>query len=441
MKFQPNNKYNTIAIYAIGVVLVCILFVVMLTNIHIVLAIIGKIFSVIAPILIGLVIAYILNPVEVFIEDTVLSTIFKKDKASKAFRKTSVIITMILFLAIISALVYFVVPEIVESVSSLITQLPVYGQRITAWARTTLDNNPSFRDMLISQTDNIIGYAENFVGKAGPLITSLASGVVNFVYGILQFLIGCIVAIYLLIDKEKFIAQSKKLIVSITPRNFSYKFFSISHKIDNILIGSVLSKILDSAIIGLICFVGMMIFNMTMETPYPVLIGVIVGVSNIIPFFGPIFGAIPSAFLILADELSTMNGLQVPVRTIAFLIFIIVLQQFDGNILGPKLQGEMTGLSAFWILFAILLGGGLFGFIGMLLAVPVFAIIYMLTNLFVNYKLKSRNMPTETDAYYGRFNLMRSKIYGDLATETDEAVAEKADKKIVKEKEKPKLKK
>lgn len=432
MKFEPNKKYNTIAVYAIGVVFICILFILMLINVKAVLAVIGKIFSVIAPILIGIVIAYVLNPVEVFIEDTVLSTIFKKDKASKAFRKTSVIITMIFFLALISALVYFVVPEIVESISSLIVQLPLYGQKVTAWARTTLDNNPTLRDALISQTDNIFGYAESFVGKAGPLLTSLASGVVNFVYGILQFIIGCIVAIYILIDKEKFIAQSKKCIVSITPRSFSYKFFSISHKIDDILIGSVLSKLLDSMIIGLICFVGMMIFNITMDTPYPVLISVIVGVSNIIPFFGPIFGAVPSAFLILADELSTMDGLKVPIRTISFLIFIVVLQQFDGNILGPKLQGEMTGLSAFWILFAILLGGGLFGFVGMLLAVPVFAVFYMLTNLFVNYQLRTRNMPTETDAYYGRFDLMRAKIYGDTQIELPKEITD-----LEKDKKKP----
>lgn len=439
MKFQPNNKYNTIAVYAIVVIFICILFVVMLTNINAVLSVIGKIFKVIAPILIGLVIAYILNPVEVFIEDTVLSTIFKKDKASKAFRKTSVFITMILFLAIISLLVYFVVPELVESVKSLYEQIPLYGTKITAWARTTLDNNPSLRDALISQTDNLTKYAESFVGKAGPLLSSLASGVVSFFYGILQFIIGCIVAIYLLIDKEKFIAQAKKLIVSVTPRSFSYKFFSISHKIDDILIGSVLSKILDSAIIGVICFVGMMIFNMTMGTPYPALIAVIIGVSNIIPFFGPIFGAVPSAFLILADELSTMNGLKVPVRTIAFLIFIIVLQQFDGNILGPKLQGEMTGLSAFWILFAILLGGGLFGFIGMLLAVPVFAIIYMLTNLFVNYKLRTRSLPTETGVYFGRFDLIRDKIYGGKKIDVPEEIKEL--EKESKKEEKPKIKK
>ena len=430
MKFEPNKKYNTIAVYAIGVILISVLFVVLLINVNSVLSVVMKILSVLAPILIGIVVAYILNPVEMFIEDEILSRIFKKDKSTKAFRKTSVFITMILFLVLIVAIVSFIIPEIATSITSLFNQLPEYGTKITSWVRNTLNSNSGLRDILINQTDKIINYAENYVGKVVELIPSFASGIFGFVYGILQFLIGCIVAIYLLVSKEKFIAQSKKLIVSITPRKVSYKFFAISHKIDNILIGSVLSKILDSLIIGVICFIGMMIFNVTMGMPYPILISVIVGVSNIIPFFGPIIGAIPSAFLVLVDEISTMNGLQIPIRTICFLIFIIVLQQFDGNVLGPKLQGQMTGLSAFWILFAILLGGGLFGFIGMLLAVPVFAIIYMLTKMLVNYRLRKRNITTDTNDYYGKFELIKGKIYGDDKADNTaaEPVAKKAEK-------------
>ena len=423
MKIEPNKKYNTIAAYTIGVVFICLLLLVLVFKFGAVLSVVGKILSAISSVLIGVVIAYILNPIVVFLENKVLCKIFKKDKPNKVFRAISVVVTMLLFLAFIATVVGFVIPEIIESVSSLVLALPTYAQSITLWTQNTLANNEALRDFLIAETDTIVSYIQDIAGKAGPFISSLANGVIEVVYGVFRFLIGCIVATYLLLSKEKFIAQIKKIIVSLTPRQFSYKFFSISHKIDQILIGSVLGKILDSLIIGIICFIGMMIFNKTIDMPYPILISVIVGVTNIIPFFGPFIGAIPSAFLVFIEEISNMNGFEIPFKTIWFIVFILVLQQFDGNFLGPKLQGEMVGLSAFWILFSILLGGGLFGFFGMLLAVPVFAIVYMLTDLYVNYKLRKRGMVTETDAYYGKFDLIKDKIYGTKKVkETEETV-------------------
>ena len=424
MKFEPNKKYNTIALYAIGVIFVCVIFLMGLLHLSEVFSAIGKVLNAIMSVLIGVVIAYILNPIAVFLEEKVFCKIFKKPKAKKACRIIAVIITVLLFIAFIATVVGFVIPEIVDSISSLILALPMYSEKITAFAITTLDNNEGLRDLLINQTDTIISYLEDIMTKAGPLISSFASGLISAVYGVFRFAIGCIVAMYLLISKEKFIAQAKKIIVSVTPKEFSYKLFSITHRIDNILIGSVSSKLLDSLIIGIICFIGMMIFNKTIDMPYPILISVIVGVTNVIPFFGPFIGAIPSAFLILIDEITQMQSFEIPFKTIWFLIFVFLLQQFDGNFLGPKLQGEMTGLSAFWILFAILLGGGLFGFVGMLLAVPVFGIIYMLTSLFVNSRLRRKGMPTETEKYYDKFELMKENIYKVEAPKVEEAKEE-----------------
>ena len=205
----------------------------------------------------------------------------------------------------------------------------------------------------------------------------------KFLYNLI---IGYIISIYVLFDKEKFRSQAKKLM---------YTFIS-SEKVNIILenlrytdkvFGSFFSgKLIDSLIIGLLCFVGMLIFDM----PYSLVIAVIVGVTNIIPYFGPFIGAIPSAILILLVS---------PSKCITFIIFIFVLQQFDGNILGPKILGNKTGLSSFWVLFSLLIFGGLFGMIGMIIGVPIFSIFYSFINGLVRRKLKEKDLPLNSKDY------------------------------------------
>ena len=199
-------------------------------------------------------------------------------------------------------------------------------------------------------------------------------------------LIGVIISVYLLVSKEKFLRQSKKVIYALCKPKKANLILHIGRKANEIFNGFIIGKIIDSAIIGVLCFIGVSIFKM----PYALLVSVIVGVTNVIPVFGPYIGAVPCAILILLVD---------PMKGLGFIIFIILLQQLDGNVIGPKILGESTGLSPFWVVFSILLAGGLFGIVGMIVGVPTFALIYYIIKLFIQQKLEAKNLPTDTNEY------------------------------------------
>ncbi len=245
-------------------------------------------------------------------------------------------------------------------------------------------------ESLETQLDTIqtklLEFANSIIPKLGDLSIKVKDGAIDFVIALKDFIIGFIVAIYLLISKETFIAQARKVMYAIFPKNVGKSVLRVSARINNTLSGFLSGKLVDSFIIGTICFIVMRIFSWD----FAVLISVIIGVTNIIPFFGPFFGAIPSALLLL---------MAAPRQVIPFVIFIIILQQVDGNILGPKILGDSTGLSPFWVMFAIFVGGGLFGFAGMLLGVPIFAVVYALFSEFVAYLLKKKKLSHRTSDY------------------------------------------
>ena len=223
--------------------------------------------------------------------------------------------------------------------------------------------------------------------------SSITTGVITIttgVFGVLRvffnFVVGLVIAIYLLLGKETFIGQGKKMVYTLFSPKQGNRVIHVVRVTDKMFGGFISGKILDSAIIGVICYIGLVI----MGIPYSLLVAVIVGVTNVVPFFGPYVGAAPSFVLIALAE---------PVKGLYFLIFIVVLQQIDGNIIGPKILGESTGLSSFWVVFAILVGGGLFGFLGMLLGVPAFAVIYYLIREIAAYILRRRRLPEDTREY------------------------------------------
>ena len=217
-------------------------------------------------------------------------------------------------------------------------------------------------------------------------MTNITTGAMNVLSEVFNFLVGCIVSVYMLFSKELFAAQMKKILYGVMSIEHANMTLHITRKSNEIFGGFIIGKIIDSAIIGVLCFLGLTLLDM----PYILLVSVIVGVTNVIPFFGPYIGAIPSAILIaLAD----------PIKGIYFLIFILALQQLDGNVIGPKILGDSTGLSAFWVVFSILLGGGLFGFVGMIAGVPTFAVIYYIVKMVVEQKLEKKKMPADTEAY------------------------------------------
>jgi predicted PurR-regulated permease PerM len=218
------------------------------------------------------------------------------------------------------------------------------------------------------------------------LITGITSGVISVLSFLFDALIGLIVCIYILNSKERFAAQSKKLIYSMFDTERANEIIADARNVHRIFSGFISGKLLDSLIIGMISFVALSCMNM----PYAVMISVVVGVTNIIPFFGPFIGAVPSAVIIFTVS---------PIKSLYFIIYILIIQQIDGNIIGPKILGNSTGLPSFWVLFAIVVGGGLFGFAGMLLGVPVFAVIYMFVSEGIVRALKKRGLPEDTDKY------------------------------------------
>ena len=217
-------------------------------------------------------------------------------------------------------------------------------------------------------------------------MSSLTEGVIGVVNGLIDVLIGFIVAIYLLFGKEKFLGQGRKIVYAFnTPRRANI-ILHLAAKTNKTFSGFIIGKLIDSAIIGVLCFIGLSILKM----PYTLLVSVIVGVTNVIPVFGPYIGAIPSTILILLVD---------PMKGLYFVIFIFLLQQLDGNVIGPMILGDSTGLSAFWVMFAILIGGGLFGLVGMIVGVPTFAVIYYIIKMLIQQKLEQKKLPIETENY------------------------------------------
>ena len=228
------------------------------------------------------------------------------------------------------------------------------------------------------------------------ILGSLTSGIFAVLRVTMNLVIGFIVAAYVLAEKEHFFGQGRKIVFALFSEKAGKSIIEKSRKCNEIFGGFVIGKIIDSLIIGVLTFILLSIFNM----PYTMLVSIIVCVTNVIPFFGPFIGAIPSFFLILLID---------PIKALWFLLIIFLIQQLDGNIIGPKILGNSTGLSAFWVMFAILIAGGLFGFAGMLFGVPVFAIIYYLLSEWIRGKLKKKNLPLETENYMDAEELKGTK--------------------------------
>lgn len=354
-----------------------------------------KIISTAQPIIIGLILAYLLNPVMKFFESHLLKFLkphMKSErKAKKTARALGVTGAILFLLVIIGLLIAAIVPSVINSIISLADTLPGNVQSFISWidgqsfGDTEVTN--MIGDCMTKATDFVENWFRNtFLPQANTFITEITSGVISFVKGILNFIIGIIVAVYVMMIKETLTGQSKKIIYSVCNPKTGNIIIEMVRKSNEIFGGFVTGKILDSAIIGVICYIGCLILKM----PDSILIAVIVGCTNVIPFFGPFIGAIPALLLVV---------IQSPIHALYLLIFIIVLQQVDGNIIGPKILGDSTGLSSFWVMFAILIAGGMWGFAGMVLGVPVFAVIYYIIRRLVAYALKKKQLPTETTKY------------------------------------------
>lgn len=354
-----------------------------------------KVISAAQPIIIGLVLAYLLNPVMKFFERhlyKLLKDRTKTDqKAKKMARGFAITCSIIFLIAVIVLLIAAIVPSVINSIMGIVDTLPKNVSNFVKMIQEGRFGNYEVADMIGDVLTKVTDYVENWATKtllpqARTYLIQITSGVINVVKAMLNFVIGIIVAVYVLMIKERLIGQSKKVVYAVFKPKQGNIIVETMHKADDIFGGFIIGKIIDSAIIGVICYVGCSILRI----PDTMLVSVIIGVTNIIPLFGPFIGAIPALLLVV---------IQSPWHALYLLIFIIALQQVDGNIIGPKILGNSTGLTSFWVMFAILIGGGMFGFLGMLLGVPVFALIYYIVRRLVNHGIRKKYLTTVTDAY------------------------------------------
>lgn len=355
----------------------------------------GKILKAGQPIIIGLVVAYLLNPIMRFWEHIFylfLGKAMKNEQKAKKFSRGLAIggAIIVLILAIV-LFVWAVAPSIGSSVALLVDILPGQVENLVKFIQEGDFGQSEFAEIFSEVLINVTNYVESWAqNDLLPLIqaslTSITSGVINVVKVLINFIIGLFVAVYVMSIQETLQGQAKKIIFAVFPPRVGNIIVHTVRKSSSIFGGFITGKVVDSVIIGCICYVGCLIIRI----PSPILVAVIIGVTNIIPFFGPFIGAIPALLLVV---------IQSPIHALWLLIFIIVLQQVDGNIIGPKILGDSTGLSSFWVMFAILVFGGIWGFFGMVLGVPIMAVIYYIVGKVVRHGLKKRNLPILTEEY------------------------------------------
>lgn len=393
-----DTKYFKWGFTAFFVIIASICFIFAIYNADKISAGIRTIFKVLTPIIDGFVIAYLLNPIVRFFEVNVLEKSYIKNNIAitsgrkKRFRVFSIILTFVIVAVFLYAFFGTVLPQLYSSIESIIIHFPTYYNNVVRSIDVFISNSDIVKANDVQELINTYSVDinrfinENILPNAKDVLKSLSSGVVNIVGALFNLIIGFIVAIYLLNSKEKYVGLVKKVIYSLLPRESANNILVDIRFINKTFGGFLVGKIVDSIIIGFLCFAGLNILH----TPYAVLVSVIVGITNIIPFFGPYLGAIPSAFLILIVD---------PRQCLYFLIFVIILQQIDGNIIGPAILGNSIGISSFWIILAITVFGGFFGIPGMIVGVPIFACFYAFIRRRVNNRLKNKNLPIATVTY------------------------------------------
>lgn len=398
MKFRLDKKYIHWGVTGFLVLASGILFYYFIFHTTKIFDIIKSVFHVCMPIVYGLILAYLLTPICSFFERKLLLPLYKafhldteKLKTRKRIRTLAILLTMFLTLYVLYIFFSIVMKEVVASIQSIILQSSIYVSNLEKLMENILSSNKTIEktatDLINTYSDELNNWLNDSVlPRINVIIKEVSLSVLGVAKGLWNLIIGLIISIYVLASKETFTGQAKKMAYAIFTEENANGIIS-DFRYANKTFGSYISgKIIDSLIIGVLCFVFMNIFNL----PYEILVSVIVGVTNVIPFFGPFLGGIPSALLILMVD---------PISGVKFIILILILQQFDGNILGPKILGDSTGLSSFWVIFSITIFGAYFGILGMAIGVPVFALIYAAIKRKLNNTLRSKGLETDTKKY------------------------------------------
>lgn len=380
--FHREPKYTTIAVYVFLTAAAVTLFGALVNQFPTAWNFLSTIVKYLMPFIYGFGLAFILSPMLRFFERNLRI----KWLSGKAKRSVALLETYLFALVLLMLFFVVVIPTLVESITVLAKNISFYtaqmNQAIDSLIKLIpMENIPA---EVVDAIDNIITGVTSFVVSTLMQAITITGRVTA---GVIDVVMAVIISIYMLSNKEMLFAQFKKVLYALLPERFVHRMIDVAHDSNVKFSGFIIGKIIDSVIIGILCAAGMLIFKM----PFVTLVSLIIGVTNIIPYFGPFIGAIPGVILVFIG-----GGLG---QALGFAVFVLVLQQFDGNILGPAILGQSTGLDAMWVIFAILLFGGLYGFVGMIIGVPLLSVLFGLAKRFMDWRLEKKGMSRELEDY------------------------------------------
>ena len=387
-----------VTIIAVGAVVLCVFF--CMYQFAAIRAGIGRLIEILTPVIYGIVIAYLLYPIYrrlLYGLKSLLECRLKwtGGRAQLTAEIAAMVLTFALLFCIVAGLLALVLPRLAASILTIVTTFPAtmntMSQSMQGLVHTLFRSNPEMEENAMRLYVQAMLYAENWIQtdlltQIQGMLSYFTDIVLNTVLFVKNILIGIVVAVYLIANKQKFISQGKKLLYSVVGLRVGNVIVENAHFANRAFGGYLGGQIVDSSMVGLITGIVMSIMGM----PYPLLLAVIIGTTNIIPFFGPFIGAVPCAILVFMVN---------PMQALYFLIFILIMQQVDGNIICPRIVGQTTGVSSFWVLFSILLFSGLFGFVGMVIGVPLFAVTEHIVSELVNRSLCRKNLPRNAADY------------------------------------------
>ena len=395
MEENKNDIYFKWGLTAVAVIVIALVISLIFNKLGLIATAISTIISTVSSVLYGVVMAFLMAPVYDHIGrwvGEILSSLFPKWKKSDKYAKMiATLACLVILILVVFALIMMIIPELVNSITNVISYAPSGAENLEAWLKDILNKNPNLEKLIIGNYLDISARLSDIatttvLPNVNTYIKNLSSGVLNALGVVVNIIIGLMVMMYLLNMKTTLASQAKKIVYAVAGVKIGNEIVTEARYIKNMFEKFIVGKIIDSIIIGIINYVFMAIIHM----PYALLISVVVGVTNVIPFFGPFIGAIPSIILLLLIS---------PVTALQFAVWILVLQQVDGNIIGPKILGQTTGLPSFWVLFSILLFGGLFGIVGMIIAVPTWAIIYRTISRLSEHFLKKKGLKPDSKHY------------------------------------------
>ena len=395
MEENKNDIYFKWGLTAVAVIVIALVISLIFSKLGPIATAISTIISTVSSVLYGVVMAFLMAPVYdrigIWVGE-ILSSLFPKWKKSDKYAKMiATLACLVILILVVFTLIMMIIPELVNSITNVISYAPSGTQNLEAWLKDILNKNPNLEKLIIGNYLDISARLSDIatttvLPNVNTYIKNLSSGVINALGVVVNIIIGLMVMMYLLNMKTTLASQAKKIVYAVAGVKIGNEIVTEARYIKNMFEKFIVGKIIDSIIIGIINYVFMAIIHM----PYALLISVVVGVTNVIPFFGPFIGAIPSIILLLLIS---------PVTALQFAVWILVLQQVDGNIIGPKILGQTTGLPSFWVLFSILLFGGLFGIVGMIIAVPTWAIIYRTISRLSEHFLKKKGLEPDSKHY------------------------------------------